>query len=135
MANFEGGTQAGPESEGLPRFASINREYAQHVEAEEVSVEQAAVLQIEADSISTGETAIVALKAERATVRDSAVVGLAARSAACDGARVGVLAAPVVRGEVHTWLDLRTAFAVGLGLAVGGFAISVARELLGRLQR
>ena len=57
------------------------------------------------------------------------MAALAARDVALDGARVGVLAAPVVRGDVHAWIDLRAAFALGLGLALGGFALSLARRL------
>ena len=128
MAEFNGGgTRA--------RFAGIRRDYAQTVQAEEVSIEQGAVVQLEADAVSMEQSAVAAMRADRVTLRDSAVAALATRSAACDGARVGVLAAPVVRGEVHTWFDLRTAFAVGLGLAVGSFALSLGRGMLRNLFR
>ena len=33
--------------------------------------------------------------------------------------RVGVLVSPVVRGNVRTWLDFRSAVAVGVGIALG----------------
>ncbi len=117
------------------RFAGVRRDYAQAVQADEVSIEQGAVGRLEADAVSMEQGAVAALRAERVTVRDSTVAALAARSAACDGTFVGVLAAPVVRGEVHTWLDLRTAFAVGLGLAVGSFALSLGRGALRSLFR
>ncbi len=128
MAQFSGGrTRA--------RFASVKRDYAQAVQAEEVSIEQGAVVQLEAASVSMEQSAVAAMRAERATMRDSAVGALATKSAACDGTYVGVLASPVVRGEVHTWLDLRTAFAVGLGLAVGTFALSLGRGFVRSLFR
>ena len=133
MAEFNrGGRRAGI---GAERFAGIRRDYARAVVAEEVSIEQGAVVQLEAETVSAEQTAVVVVRADRVTVRDSAVVGIAARSAACDGAYVGVLAAPIVRGEVHTWLDLRTAFAVGLGLAVGSFALNLGRGMLRSLFR
>ena len=129
MADFDpvGGARA--------RFAGVRRDYAQTVQAEEVSIEQGAAGRLEAGAVSMEQSVAGALRAERATVRNSAVGALAARSAACDGAHVGVLAAPVVRGEVHTWFDLRTAFAVGLGLAVGSFALSLGRGALRALLR
>lgn len=128
MAEFnEHGTQA--------RFARIRRDYAQTVQAEEVSIEQGVAVQLEANAVSVEQSAIAVLRTERATMRDSAAAVLATKSAACDGTYVGVLAAPVVRGDVHTWFDLRTAFAVGLGLAVGSFALSLGRGMLRSLFR
>jgi hypothetical protein len=41
------------------------------------------------------------------------------RSVACDEVRTFVLATPIVRGEVHTWFDMRSALAVGVGIALG----------------
>ena len=81
------------------------------------------------------QSAVAAMRTERATLRDSAAAVVATKSAALDGTYVGVLASPVVRGEVHTWFDLRTAFAVGLGLAVGSFALSLGRGMLRGLFR
>ena len=135
MAEFNRGdadTDLGRDAE---RFFGIRRDYAQAVQAEEVSIEQGAVVRLEAEAVSMEQSAVAAMRAERATMRDSAVAALATRSAALDGAYVGVLAAPVVRGDVHTWLDLRTAFAVGLGLAVGSFALSLGRGMLRGLFR
>ncbi len=133
MTSFDrGAARAGVEDSGNgagPRHGTIKRESVRQVYTEQAAIEQAAVLQLEAGTVHAGRSAIGALRAQRATVRDSAVAAMATVSAACDGARVGVLAAPVVRGEVHTWLDLRTAFAVGLGLAAGSFALSLARRL------
>ncbi len=128
MTEFERG---GPQA----RFAGIRRDYAQTVRAEEVSVEQGAVAKLEAEAVSMEQSAVAAIRAERATLRDSAAAVVATKSAALDGSYVAVLASPVVRGEVHTWFDLRTAFAVGLGLAVGGFALSLGRGLLRSLFR
>ena len=135
MAEFNRGeTEAGMGGE-TARFFGIRRDYAQAVQAEEVSIEQGAVVRLEAEAVSMEQSAVAAMRAERATMRDSAVAALATKSAALDGAYVGVLAAPVVRGDVHTWLDLRTAFAVGLGLAVGSFALSLGRGMLRGLFR
>lgn len=128
MAEFE---QGGPRA----RFAGVRRDYAQVVQAEEVSIEQGAVAQLEADAVSMEQSAVAAMRTERATLRDSAAAVVATKSAALDRTYVGVLASPVVRGEVHTWFDLRTAFAVGLGLAVGTFALSLGRGLLRSLLR
>ena len=133
MAGFERGSRrTGIDPD---RFAGIRRDYARVVQAEEVSIEQGAVVRLEAEAVSMEQSAVAAMRTERATLRDSAAAVLATKSAACDGAYVGVLAAPVVRGDVHTWFDLRTAFAVGLGLAVGSFALSLGRGMLRSLFR
>jgi hypothetical protein len=46
------------------------------------------------------------------------------QSVACDEVRTILLASPVVRGDVHTLIDLRTAFAIGFGMAVGKMLLS-----------
>ena len=138
MAGLNGGTRGArvdADGEGAgdaPHRQEIRHAGVREVRAEQVSIEQAAVLRLEATTARADQVAIGVLRAQRATVRESNVGSVIAGSAACDRTRVGILAAPVVRGDVHTWLDLRTAFAAGLGLAVGSFVLSLTRGLAQR---
>jgi hypothetical protein len=72
---------------------------------------------------------------ERGTVRESGVGVVVAKGVALDEVRTGILAAPVVRGEVHTWLDLRTAVAIGVGMALGRAMLGIIAHLARRLVR
>lgn len=125
----DGRTDAHAGDGDAPWRTTVSRARADEVRADEAAVAQSAVLRLEAGTASVDRSAVGTLRARRATVRGSAVAGLAAGSAAIDGARVGVLAAPVVRGDVHAWIDMRAGFALGLGLALGGFALNLARRL------
>jgi hypothetical protein len=99
----------------------------------DVSVlERAAVRRLHANDITVERSAIVVSHAERATLTSSSAVVVLGRSVACDETRVGILAAPVIRGEVHTLIDLRSAVAIGLGMALGRALLVGGRELVAR---
>jgi hypothetical protein len=101
----------------------------------EVSVlERAAVRRLHANDITVERSFISVARSERATLTSSAAGMVVARSVACDEVRVGILAAPVVRGEVHTLVDLRSAVAIGLGMALGRALLAGGRGLAGRIR-
>lgn len=110
----------------------IERSAVGSVEADEVRLEQAAAQRLNAGRASLDRSVVVVAAARRATIRQSAAGVVVARSVACDEVHVGFLAAPVVRGDVYTWFDLRTAFAIGLGMAFGKALIAGSRALVRR---
>ena len=54
---------------------------------------------------------------------------------AVDEVRTGILFAPVVRGDVHTLLDMRSAVAIGVGMVLGKAALAAVRALARRATR
>ena len=95
------------------------RPFGRSREGEIAHLERAAVQRFRANQATVEKSFIGVAGIGRATLQESTAGVVVARSLAADEVRVGILIAPVVRGEVHTWLDLRTAFAIGLGMALG----------------
>lgn len=90
-------------------------------------LERAAVQRFRANQANVDRSAIGAASIGRATLRQSAAGIVIGRSVAADQVKVGILVSPVVRGEVHTWLDMRSAVAIGLGMALGRALLAVVR--------
>ena len=105
------------------------------LQGRDVVVERSAIRTLEASDATVSQSAIGVLSVERGTVRKSGVGIVVGKGVACDEVRTGILAAPVVRGEVHTWLDLRTAVAIGLGMALGRAMLGAIGYLVRRLLR
>jgi hypothetical protein len=103
--------------------------------ASEAAVERSAIRTLRASDANVSQSAVVMASFERGTVRQSTVGVVVAKGVACDEVHTAILAAPVVRGEVHTWLDLRTAVAIGLGIALGRALLGVIGHLGRRLAR
>ena len=95
-------------------------------------LERAAVRRLHARELNVEKSAVGVMHAERTTLANSSAGVVLSRSAACDATRVGILASPVVRGEVHTLIDLRSAFALGLGMALGRVLLAGGRGLVAR---
>lgn len=95
-------------------------------------LERAAVRRLHAREFVVSRSAVGVVRADRATIAESSVAVVVARSLACDEVRAGILVSPVVRGEVHTWLDMRSAIAIGLGMALGRALLGAARGLANR---
>jgi len=51
---------------------------------------------------------------------------------AVDEVHTGILISPVVRGDVHTWLDMRSAVAIGFGMVLGKAVLAGVRALVRR---
>ena len=105
----------------------VDRSGVRQVVAGTAEIDRAGIQALHADEARIERSMVGTVRAERVTLRDSSVGAIAGRSVASDGSRAGVLAALVVRGDVQTWFDLRTAFAVGLGFATGSLALSLLR--------
>lgn len=104
---------------------SVGRDPISVVDANEATLEHAAVRRLRAGHASIGTSNVGIASFDRGSVSQSNVGVIAGRSIAVDEVRTIVLAAPVVRGEVHTLVDLRTAVALGFGMALGKAVISV----------
>jgi len=115
--------------------ATIERSAIGTVASNEASLHLSAVRSLEAGRAELTQSAVGIARLQRSTLKQSAAGVVVANGIACDEVRTGVLAAPVVRGEVHTWLDLRTAVAIGVGIALGKAFLNLAAYLARRAVR
>lgn len=115
--------------------ADIDRSAVNVLETHNATVTRALINRLRAEDADVAQAGIGVATIERGTIRESTAGVIVGRSIACDEVRVGILASPVVRGEVHTWLDLRAAVAIGVGFAIGKLAISAAGALLRKVTR
>ena len=114
---------------------TVERSAVRSVDAEQAQLERAAVQRLRANQATiTGSTVAIA-SFEQGTLRQTKAGVVVARSVACDEVHTAILASPVVRGDVHTWLDLRSAVAIGFGMVLGKAAIAGARALARRATR
>ncbi|MFQ5382272.1 MAG: hypothetical protein ACE5EF_11745 [Dehalococcoidia bacterium] len=96
-------------------------------------LEKAAVQRLHAREVHFSRSAVALAIADTATIRESNAAVLASRSVAADQVRTAILVAPVVRGEVHSLIDLRTAVGIGLGMGLAKALIGGVRALGRRL--
>lgn len=86
---------------------------------EQALVDRSAVRSLHAQQATVERSAIGLARFDQGTLKRTTVGMAVGRSVACDEVRSYILAAPVVRGEVHTWFDVRSAVAVGVGIVLG----------------
>ena len=103
-------------------------------EVDVVRLERAAVQRFRAGQATFERSSVGIATFDRGTIRQSAAGVVVARSLAADQARVGILVSPIVRGEVHTLVDMRSAVALGFGMALGTVVLSTLRAGLRRLR-
>ncbi len=92
-------------------------------------VDRTAVRRLHATEATFNNSAVGVASFTRGTIRQSKAGVVAARSVACDEVNTLILASPVVRGEVRTLIDLRSAIAIGVGIALGRALLSGAHAL------
>lgn len=109
--------------------AHIDRASVASLEADQATLERAAVRRLHATQATVDHSAIAIAHIEQATLRQSNAGIVMARSVACDEVRTGILVSPVVRGEVHTLLDIRSAVAIGVGVVLGRVLLGALRAL------
>ncbi|MFN0147112.1 MAG: hypothetical protein ACKVT1_11415 [Dehalococcoidia bacterium] len=117
----------------------VDRLTATHVEATHAAVgsiesdtarlERAAVQRLRAANAHIERSNVGILNIGQGTLKGSNAGIVVAKSLAADEVRTAVLIAPVVRGEVHTLLDMRSAVAIGFGMALGKVVLSGLRRL------
>lgn len=115
--------------------ATVDRSMLAGIEARTANVSRTIVRSLHAEDAELSEGAVLTVSGERITLRSSTIGVVAGRSVACDETRIGILAAPVVRGDVRTWLDLRTAVAIGVGMVLGRALLNGAGALLRKSAR
>lgn len=115
--------------------ADIDRSMIGTLESRSAEVSRSAVSRLQAEEAAFDQAFIGTAVFDRGTLRQSTAGAVAGRSIACDEVRTAVLAAPVVRGQVHTWFDMRSAVAVGVGIVLGKVAIGLIGGLLRRALR
>jgi len=97
------------------------------------SLDKSAVRRVEADEVDISRSFVGYARFEHGTMRQGSASVIAGRSVAVDEVRTGILISPVVRGDVHTWLDMRSAVAIGFGMVLGKALLSALRALARRL--
>jgi hypothetical protein len=97
------------------------------------SLDKSAVRRVEADEVDISRSFVGYARFEHGTMRQGSAGVIAGRSVAVDEVRTGILISPVVRGDVHTWLDMRSAVAIGFGMVLGKALLSALRALARRL--
>lgn len=98
-----------------------------------LSIDRSAIRRVSAEQVEIERSAIAVAAFDRGTIRQSDAAVIAGRSVAVDEVRVGVLISPVVRGEVHTLLDMRSAVAIGFGMVLGKALLAALRALARKL--
>ncbi|HMO53089.1 MAG TPA: hypothetical protein PJ994_01170 [Tepidiformaceae bacterium] len=98
-----------------------------------VGLDRRAVRRVAADHVETEKSAIGVARFERGTIRQSSAGVIIGKSVAVDEVRTGILIAPVVRGDVKTLLDMRSAVAIGFGMVLGKVFLAVVRGAVRRV--
>lgn len=120
-------------SEVTADHADVTNSAIRFVDADQARLERAAVQRLRANQVEMSSTAVGFARFEQGTIRQSNAGIVVARSVALDEVHVGVLISPVVRGDVHTWLDLRSAVAIGVGIVLGRAVIAGGRAMVRRI--
>ncbi len=97
-----------------------------------LSIDRSAVRRLEGDEIDVAKSFVGVAKFENGTLRQGSAGVVVGRSIAVDEVRTGILISPVVRGDVHTWLDMRSAVAIGFGMVLGKAFLAGVRALARR---
>ncbi len=92
-----------------------------------VGLDRSAIRRVAADHVETEKSAIGFASFDRGTIRQSTAGVIVGKSVAVDQVRTGILIAPVVRGDVHTLLDMRSAVAIGFGMVLGKVFLAAVR--------
>lgn len=97
-----------------------------------LSLDRSALRSVAADEMEISKSAVGLARFEHGTLRQGSAGVVVGRSVAMDEVRTGVLIAPVVRGDVHTLLDMRSAVAIGVGMVLGKALLAGVRALVRR---
>ena len=112
--------------------AEVTNSAIRYLDADQARLERAAAQRVRANQVEVVNGAVGIATFDQGTIRQSNAGIVIGRSVALDEVHVGILVSPVVRGDVHTWLDLRSAVAIGVGMVLGKAAIAAVRALARR---
>lgn len=96
------------------------------------NLDRSAVRSVVADEVDISKSFVGFARFENGTMRQGSAGVIAGKSIAVDEVHTGILIAPVVRGDVHTWLDIRSAVAIGFGMVMGKALLAGVRALVRR---
>lgn len=113
----------------------VDKSAIKALDAEQASFDKSALQRVRAAQATFDRSAVGFATFEQGTMNNSNAGVVLARNVEANEVRTFVLASPVVRGTVHTWLDLRSAVAIGFGMVLGKLAISAVRGLARRATR
>lgn len=113
--------------------ADYDHERLEELAATRLTLDRSAVRSIRADEVEISKSAVAFARFENGTLRQGSAGIVVGRSIAMDEVKTGILIAPVVRGDVHTWLDMRSAVAIGFGMVLGKALLAGARALVRRV--
>lgn len=131
--NGSGTTHTGNRYDNLSAaHMTVERSAVRSIEADQAMVERSAVQRLRARQVDFRQGGIGIASFDQGTIRQGTAGAVVARSVACDEVRTGILVSPVVRGEVHTWLDMRSAVAIGAGMVLGKALLAGGRALARR---
>jgi len=89
------------------------------VSGNDVEIEQSAVRDLHGDDVEIEQSALAVARAHRFDIRGSTAGLLIGRHVHARDVNTLLLLTPSLRGSVRTVIDLRTAFAFGLGIVLG----------------
>lgn len=112
--------------------AEVTNSAIRYLDADQARLERAAAQRVRANQVEVVNGVVGIATFDQGTIRQSNAGIVIGRSVALDEVHVGILVSPVVRGDVHTWLDLRSAVAIGVGMVLGKAAIAAVRALARR---
>ena len=110
----------------------VERSAVRSLEADQAMLEKAAVQRLRSSQAELNQSSAMFVSFDQGTLRQSTAAVVVGKSVACDQVNTAVLISPVVRGEVHTWLDMRSAVAIGVGMVLGKALLAGARALVRR---
>ncbi len=122
-------------SDVTANHADVVNSAIRSLDADQARLERAAVQRLRANQVDVSGSVVGVARFEQGTIRQGTAGVVIGRSVALDEVHVGILVSPVVRGDVHTWLDLRSAVAIGVGMVLGKAALAGARALAARALR
>ncbi len=114
--------------------ADYSAERLEALAANRLTLDKSAVRSVSAAEIEITNSAVAVAKFENGTIRQGSVGIVIGRSVAMDEVKAGVLISPVVRGDVHTLLDIRSAVAIGFGMVLGKAVLAAGRALVQRVR-
>ena len=114
--------------------ADYSAERLEALAANRLTLDKSAVRSVSAAEIEITKSAVAVAKFEKGTIRQGSVGIVIGRSVAMDEVKAGVLISPVVRGDVHTLLDIRSAVAIGFGMVLGKAVLAAGRALVQRVR-
>ena len=115
------------------RAAGLGEAHVEEVTTTRLTLDKSAVRSVDADEVEISKSAVAFAKFDHGTIRQGSAGVVVGRSIAMDEVRTGVLISPVVRGDVHTLIDMRSAVAIGVGMVLGKAMLAGARALVRRV--